>query len=104
MKQIFMTIWAMLSVAQSQKANDSQTVMGLFLLASGSGEARGEGFGSCGADDVVQRSVGLNILSEEAQAQYRQLIYECMHSVVRHNLNIPFTAIESERCNFHNRF
>jgi hypothetical protein len=103
MKQVCMTIRAMLSVVRSQKANDPQ-IMGMFLLASGPGEARGGGFGSCGADDVVQRSVGLKILSEEAQAQYRQLIYECMYSIVRHRLNIPFTAIESERCNFHNRF
>jgi hypothetical protein len=36
MKQVFTMICAMLSVARSQKTDNFQTGMGLFLLASGS--------------------------------------------------------------------
>jgi hypothetical protein len=94
----------MLSVARSQKANNFQTVMGLFLLASGSAKREVEVLAHAGLTTSYSTLLeNLKILSEEAKARYRRLIHECMCSIVWDNLNIPFT-IESERFNSRNHF
>jgi hypothetical protein len=102
--QVFTTICAMLSVACSQKANNFQTIMGLFLLVSGLAKHEVEVLAHAGL--LMSYSTlmeNIQRLSEEAKARYRQLIQDCMCFLVWDNHNIPFT-VESECFSSHNHF
>lgn len=103
-RQVFTSVCAMLSVLRSQKANNYQVVIGLFLLASGSAKREMEVLAHAGLSisySAIQDHI--HKLSEEALARLKTLVKEQMCFIVWDNLNIAF-RVESQRLNSANHF
>ncbi|KAJ7705744.1 hypothetical protein B0H16DRAFT_1901711 [Mycena metata] len=101
---IFTTVCAMLSMARSQKANNYQVVIGMFLLASGAAKREMEVLAHAGLSisySAIQEH--LTLLSDEALKRLKQLVKEKMCFIVWDNLNIVF-RVESQRLNSTNHF
>ncbi|KAJ7150669.1 hypothetical protein C8R46DRAFT_1229603 [Mycena filopes] len=101
---IFTTVCAMLSIARSQKANNYQVVIGMFLLASGAAKREMEVLAHAGLSisyTTIQEHVTL--LSDEALKRLKRLVKEKMCFIVWDNLNIAF-RVESQRLNSVNHF
>ncbi|KAL1750636.1 hypothetical protein FB107DRAFT_294459 [Schizophyllum commune] len=74
-KIVFTTMCAMMAVLQSQRANDYQTTLGLFLLASGSAKREIEVLAHAGLCTSYPTILDhLKQLSAEATTQYNELI------------------------------
>ncbi|KAJ7166271.1 hypothetical protein C8R46DRAFT_1220015 [Mycena filopes] len=102
--QIFTTVCAMLSMARSQRANNFQVVIGMFLIASGSAKREMEVLAHAGLSisySTIQDHVTL--LSNEALKRLKQLVKQKMCFIVWDNLNIAF-RVESQRLNSTNHF
>ncbi|KAJ7752331.1 hypothetical protein B0H16DRAFT_794813 [Mycena metata] len=94
----------MLSMARSQKANNYQVVIGMFLLASGAVKREMEVLAHAGLSisySAIQEH--LTLLSDEALKRLKQLVKEKMCFIVWDNLNIAF-RVESQRLNSTNHF
>ncbi|KAK7013922.1 hypothetical protein R3P38DRAFT_3575386 [Favolaschia claudopus] len=93
------TICALIGVMRSQKANDFQLVIGLFLLGSGASKREIEVLAHAGLS-ISYRSIiaigHVKSLSEEGMGHVRQPIGESMCQIVWDNLNIAF-RVASER-------
>ncbi|KAJ7772145.1 hypothetical protein DFH07DRAFT_866360 [Mycena maculata] len=101
---VFTSVCAMLSMLRSQKANDYQVVIGLFLLASGSAKREMEVLAHAGLSisySAIQEHV--HTLSKEALARLQAVVKEKMIFIVWDNLNIAF-RVESQRLNSANHF
>ncbi|KAL0056903.1 hypothetical protein AAF712_016482 [Marasmius tenuissimus] len=102
--QVFVTICAMISILRSQRANNFQAVVGLFLIGSGASKREMEVLAHAGIslsyNGVI---IHLKSLSSEAKQRYRTLIKTCMCSIVWDNLNIAF-RVEAQRLNSKNHF
>ncbi|KAJ7017793.1 hypothetical protein C8F04DRAFT_1053581 [Mycena alexandri] len=102
--QIFTSVCAMLSMSRSQKANNYQVVIGMFLLASGSAKREMEVLAHAGLSisySTIQDHITL--LSEEALKRLKELVKQKMCFIVWDNLNIAF-RVESQRLNSTNHF
>ncbi|THU77690.1 hypothetical protein K435DRAFT_701848, partial [Dendrothele bispora CBS 962.96] len=101
---VFVTICAMISITRSQKANDFQVVVGLFLLGSGASKREMEVLAHAGLS-VSYSSVieHVKMLSKENQAIFRDVIKRLMCSVVWDNVNFAF-RVESQRLHSKNHF
>ncbi|KAF7348144.1 hypothetical protein MSAN_01767200 [Mycena sanguinolenta] len=101
---IFTSVCAMLSMSRSQKANNYQVVIGMFLLASGAAKREIEVLAHAGLSvsySTIQDHI--HTLSAEASQRLKQLVKEQMCSIVWDNLNIAF-RVESQRLNSANHF
>ncbi|KAJ7677231.1 hypothetical protein B0H17DRAFT_945187, partial [Mycena rosella] len=89
--QVFTSICAMLSVSRSQKANNYQVVIGLFLLASGSSKREMEVLAHAGLSTSYNTIKDhIHKLSAEGAERFRDLIKTQMCFIVWDNLNIAF--------------
>ncbi|KIY70312.1 hypothetical protein CYLTODRAFT_348004 [Cylindrobasidium torrendii FP15055 ss-10] len=98
------TIFAMLAISLSQRANTFQTVIGLFLIGSGVAKKTVEVLshaGFCASYSTILEHIGT--LSNEATQVYRKVMLECMCSIVWDNLNIAF-RVEAQRMDSQNHF
>ncbi|KAK6992307.1 hypothetical protein R3P38DRAFT_3435555 [Favolaschia claudopus] len=94
---VFTTICALISVMRSQKANNFQLVIGLFLLGSGASKREIEVLAHAGLSISYSSIIGhVKSLSEEGMGRVRQLIRKSMCQIVWDNLNIAF-RVASER-------
>jgi hypothetical protein len=94
----------MLSVTHSQKANTFQTVMGLFLLASGAAKREISVMAHTGLSTSYSTIIeNVKLLSKEGVDNFRKVIRESMCFVVWDNINIAF-RIASERLGSKNHF
>ncbi|KAJ7127537.1 hypothetical protein C8R43DRAFT_897281 [Mycena crocata] len=101
---VFTTVCAMLSVSRSQKANNYQVVIGLFLLASGASKREMEVLAHAGLSTSYSTiREHIKTLSLEANMRFRKLIKEQMCFIVWDNLNIAF-RVESQRLGSGNHF
>ncbi|KAF8827077.1 hypothetical protein HHX47_DHR5001104 [Lentinula edodes] len=76
---------------RSQKANNFQAVIALFLIGSGSAKREMEVLAHAGLSlSYVAAIRYLNQLSREATRKYQELIKQCMMMIVWDNLNIAF--------------
>ncbi|KAK7012488.1 hypothetical protein R3P38DRAFT_3324118 [Favolaschia claudopus] len=88
---VFTTVCAMLSMSRSQKANNYQVVIGMFLLASGSAKREIEVLAHAGLSvsySTIQNHI--HMLSSEALRRLKELAKEKMIFIVWDNLNIAF--------------
>ncbi|KAJ7607150.1 hypothetical protein FB45DRAFT_993941 [Roridomyces roridus] len=101
---VFTTVCAMISLLRSQKANNFQAVISLFLLGSGASKREIEVFAHAGIS-LSYRSVikYVKALSEEGMTEFRAVFRRCMCSIVWDNLNIAF-RVESQRLDNKNHF
>lgn len=85
----------MISIMRSQKANDYQVTMGLFLLGSGASKREMEVLAHAGLS-LSYTSIITHVrkLSKEGTAKYKQIVREKMCSLTWDNLNIPFRVGE----------
>ncbi|KAJ6492499.1 hypothetical protein C8R47DRAFT_975886 [Mycena vitilis] len=92
---VFTTICALISVLRSQKANNFQLVIGLFLLGSGASKREMEVLAHAGLS-VSYKSIIDHVkqLSTEGLARIRELVKTCMVQIVWDNLNIAFRIAE----------
>ncbi|THU80335.1 hypothetical protein K435DRAFT_695896, partial [Dendrothele bispora CBS 962.96] len=88
---VFVTICAMFSMLRSQKANNFQVVIGLFLLGSGALKREMEVLAHAGFS-VSYNSIiyHIRLLSAENVQKFRKAIKDFMCSIVWDNLNIAF--------------
>ncbi|KAJ7257995.1 hypothetical protein C8J57DRAFT_1007712, partial [Mycena rebaudengoi] len=88
---VFTTICALISVVRSQKANNFQLVIGLFLLGSGASKREMEVLAHAGLS-ISYQSITCHVkaLSAEGMDRIRALIKSCMVQIVWDNLNIAF--------------
>lgn len=87
----------MLAVLCSQRANNFQTVMGVYLVGSGSSKREMEVFHHAGVCLSYPATLQhLRTLSQEGIKTYQRLIKECMCSVVWDNLCIQF-RVDAQR-------
>ena len=94
----------MLSILRSQKANNFQAVIGLFLLGSGAAKREIEVFAHAGISLSYKGVMDyVKNLSIEGIRQFRQVFKECTCSIVWDNLNIAF-RVESQRLDSKNHF
>ncbi|THU87114.1 hypothetical protein K435DRAFT_682268 [Dendrothele bispora CBS 962.96] len=94
---VLTTVCAMVSILRSDRANNFQAVMGLFLLASGASKRETEVLhhaGFCLSYPAVIKH--LRQLSAEAKEIYRKLLQQCMCFIVWDNINIAF-RVEAQR-------
>ncbi|KAJ7123895.1 hypothetical protein C8R43DRAFT_899453 [Mycena crocata] len=102
--QVFTSVCAMLSVSRSQKANNYQVVIGLFLLASGAAKREIEVLAHAGLSTSYNTIKDhIHKLSAEATERFQKLIKTKMCFIVWDNLNIAF-RVESQRLNSANHF
>lgn len=94
----------MISVLRSQKANNYQVVIGLFLLGSGASKREMEVLAHAGLS-ISYTAITQHVkkLSEEGMAQIRALIKKSMCSIVWDNLNIAF-RVDAQRLDSANHF
>ncbi|KAJ7163528.1 hypothetical protein C8R43DRAFT_879780 [Mycena crocata] len=93
--QVFTTICALISVMRSQKANNFQLVIGLFLLGSGASKREISVLAHAGLSISYQGIIDhVKKLSSEGLANIRELVKSCMVQVVWDNLNIAFKVAE----------
>ncbi|KAF7341771.1 hypothetical protein MSAN_02031500 [Mycena sanguinolenta] len=101
---VFTTVCAMISILRSQKANNFQAVIALFLLGSGASKRETEVFAHAGISLSYKSVMNyLDTLSQEGVLQFRAVWRECMCSLVWDNLNIAF-RVESQRLDNKNHF
>lgn len=94
----------MMSILRSQKANNYQVVIGLFLLASGASKREMDVLAHAGISiSYTSIMMHLKALSKEGILAYQKIIKEVMCSIVWDNLNIAF-RVESQRLNSSNHF
>ncbi|KAJ6506446.1 hypothetical protein DFH09DRAFT_943275, partial [Mycena vulgaris] len=88
---VFTSVCAMLSVSRTQKANNYQVVIGLFLLASGSSKREMEVLAHAGLSTSYNTiKEHIHKLSAEGVERFRKLIKTQMCFIVWDNLNIAF--------------
>ncbi|KAJ6577766.1 hypothetical protein B0H19DRAFT_1337487 [Mycena capillaripes] len=94
---VFTTICALISVLRSQKANNFQLVIGLFLLGSGASKREMEVLAHAGLS-VSYTSIISHVkkLSKEGLENIREVCRTCMVQIVWDNLNIAF-KVSAER-------
>ncbi|KAJ7811323.1 hypothetical protein B0H14DRAFT_2606589 [Mycena olivaceomarginata] len=101
---VFTTICALISLMRSQKANNFQLVIGLFLLGSGASKREIEVLAHTGLSisysTITEHVKGL---SKEGMVRIRELVKECMCQIVWDNLNIAF-RVAAERLKAKNHF
>ncbi|KAJ7232237.1 hypothetical protein C8J57DRAFT_1029722, partial [Mycena rebaudengoi] len=88
---VFTTICALISILRSQKANNYQLVIGLFLLGSGASKREMEVRAHAGLS-ISYTSITRHVesLSAEGMERIRELVKSCMYQLVWDNLNIAF--------------
>ncbi|KAJ7430322.1 hypothetical protein B0H11DRAFT_1764586 [Mycena galericulata] len=101
---VFTTICALISILRSQKANNFQLVIGLFLLGSGASKREMEVLAHAGLS-ISYSSITSHIhsLSAEGMVRVRELVRSCMCQIVWDNLNIAF-RVGAERLAAKNHF
>ncbi|KAJ7177685.1 hypothetical protein C8R46DRAFT_1173954 [Mycena filopes] len=88
---VFTTICALISVVRSQKANNFQLVIGLFLLGSGASKREMEVLAHAGLSISYQTIIDhVKTLSKEGSAIIKQVVEAGMVQIVWDNLNIAF--------------
>ena len=98
------TVCAMFAKLRSQKANNFQAVIALFLIGSGSTKREMEVLAHAGLSLSYDASLQyLKQLSREAKAKYTDLVKRCMVMIVWDNLNIAF-RVEAQRHNSKDHF
>ncbi|KAJ7066253.1 hypothetical protein C8F01DRAFT_1248284 [Mycena amicta] len=101
---VFTTICALVSVLRSQRANNFQLVVGLFLLGSGASKREISVLAHAGMSVSYQAIIDhVKTLSKEGLAKIREVIASCMCQIVWDNLNIAF-RIAAQRLNSKNHF
>ncbi|KAF8145481.1 hypothetical protein K438DRAFT_2097724 [Mycena galopus ATCC 62051] len=101
---VFTTVCAMMSILRSQKANNFQAVISLFLLGSGASKREIEVFAHAGISLSYKSVMNyLAALSLEGILQFQAVWRACMCSIVWDNLNIAF-QVESQRLDNKNHF
>ncbi|KAJ7235273.1 hypothetical protein B0H12DRAFT_1027471 [Mycena haematopus] len=101
---VFTTICALISILRSQKANNFQLVIGLFLLGSGASKREMEVLAHAGLSvSYTAIIVHVKALSKEGLQKIRELCKSCMVQIVWDNLNIAF-KIASQRLNAKSHF
>ena len=94
----------MVSILRSQKANNFQAVISMFLIGSGSAKREMEVLAHAGLClSYTATMKHLRTLSTEATAKYCAVIRSCMCSIVWDNLNIAFRVGE-QRFDSHDHF
>ncbi|KAJ7708528.1 hypothetical protein B0H16DRAFT_1345026, partial [Mycena metata] len=88
---VFTTICALISVMRSQKANNFQLVIGLFLLGSGASKREIEVLAHAGLS-ISYSAITEHVksLSQEGMEEIRELVKSAMCQIVWDNLNIAF--------------
>ncbi|KAJ7434061.1 hypothetical protein FB451DRAFT_1063870 [Mycena latifolia] len=88
---VFTTICTLISILQSQRANNFQLVIGLFLLGSGTLKREIEVLAHAGLS-ILYKSIIEHVkkLSTEGLANIREVVKSCMVQIVWDNLNIAF--------------
>ncbi|KAJ7820388.1 hypothetical protein B0H14DRAFT_3089251 [Mycena olivaceomarginata] len=101
---VFTTICTLISLMRSQKANNFQLVIGLFLLGSGASKREIEVLAHAGLSisysTITEHVKGL---SKEGMVRIRELVKECMCQIVWDNLNIAF-RVAAEHLKAKNHF
>ncbi|KAJ7663707.1 hypothetical protein DFH06DRAFT_986655 [Mycena polygramma] len=101
---VFTTICALISVLRSQKANNFQLVIGLFLLGSGASKREIEVLAHAGLsiayNTILEHVRGL---SKEGMEKIWELVKSVMCQIVWDNLNIAF-RVAAERLKAKNHF
>ncbi|KAK7027626.1 hypothetical protein R3P38DRAFT_2776632 [Favolaschia claudopus] len=101
---VFTTVCAMMSLLRSQKANNFQAIIALFLLGSGAAKREIEVFAHAGISLSYKSVMNyIKTLSQEGIRQFRAVFRSCMCSIVWDNLNIAF-RVESQRLDSKNHF
>ncbi|KAJ6484129.1 hypothetical protein C8R45DRAFT_1099276 [Mycena sanguinolenta] len=101
---VFTTVCTMMSILRSQKANNFQAVIDLFLFGFGASKREIEVFAHVGISLSYKSVMNyLDTLSQEGVLQFRAVWRECMCSLVWDNLNIAF-RVESQRLDNKNHF
>ncbi|KAJ7361091.1 hypothetical protein DFH08DRAFT_921270, partial [Mycena albidolilacea] len=101
---VFTTVCAMMSILCSQKANNFQAVIALFLLGSGASKCEIKVFAHAGTSLSYKSVMNyLDTLSREGVVQFQVVWRICMCSLVWDNLNIAF-QVESQRLDNKNHF
>jgi hypothetical protein len=102
--QVFTTICALISVMRSQKANNFQVVIGLFLLGSGASKREMEVLAHAGLS-ISYTSIITHVkgLSAEGMVRIRELVKTSMVQIVWDNLNIAF-RVAAQRLKAKNHF
>ncbi|KAJ6607231.1 hypothetical protein B0H10DRAFT_1818766 [Mycena sp. CBHHK59/15] len=101
---VFTTICALISVMRSQKANNFQLVIGLFLLGSGASKREMEVLAHAGLSISYTSITGhVKGLSREGMINIRELVKTSMCQIVWDNLNIAF-RVAAERLKSKNHF
>ncbi|KAJ7127703.1 hypothetical protein C8R44DRAFT_616194, partial [Mycena epipterygia] len=89
--QVFTTLCALIAVLRSQKANNFQVVIGLFLLGSGALKREISVLAHAGLSISYQRIIDhVKKLSEEGLANIREVVKSGMVQIMWDNLNIAF--------------
>lgn len=89
--QVFTTICAPIAVLRSQRANNFQLVIGLFLLGSGASKREISVLAHAGLSISYQRIIDhVKKLSEEGLATIREVAKSGMVQIVWDNLNVAF--------------
>jgi hypothetical protein len=102
--QVFTTICALISVLRSQKANNFQLVIGLFLLGSGASKREMEVLAHAGLSISYQSIIDhVKQLSKEGLKKIQDLVKSCMCQIVWDNLNIAF-RVAAQRLKAKNHF
>lgn len=102
--QVLTCILAMISMLRSQKANNFQVTIGLFLLASGASKREIAVMAHAGLSLSYPSILShLKLMSAAKTKQYMQVMKEWMCALVWDNLNIPFTVGE-QRLDSKNHF
>ncbi|KAJ7027815.1 hypothetical protein C8F04DRAFT_1008089, partial [Mycena alexandri] len=101
---VFTTICALISVLRSQKANNFQLVVGLFLLGSGASKREMEVLAHAGLSISYQTIIDhVKKLSEEGSIIIQEVIKSGMVQIVWDNLNIAF-RVAAQRLKAKNHF
>ncbi|KAJ7643193.1 hypothetical protein B0H17DRAFT_1216237 [Mycena rosella] len=101
---VFTTICALISVLRSQRANNFQLVIGLFLLGSGASKREISVLAHAGLSVGYQTIIDqVKKLSQEGMANIRELVKSCMVQIVWDNLNIAF-RVAAQRLKAKNHF
>ncbi|KAF8157762.1 hypothetical protein K438DRAFT_2073769, partial [Mycena galopus ATCC 62051] len=101
---VFTTICALISIMRSQKANNFQLVIGLFLLGSGASKREMEVLAHAGLSiSYTTITDHVKALSKEGMGRIRELVKESMCQIVWDNLNIAF-RVAAERLKAKNHF
>ncbi|KAJ3832078.1 hypothetical protein F5878DRAFT_671204 [Lentinula raphanica] len=101
---VLVTVCAMYAVLRSQRANEFQAIIGMFLIGSGASKREMEVLHHAGISLSYPAVIRhMRLLSEEAKQTYKDLIKEWMCSVVWDNLCIQF-RVEAQRLNSSDHF